>query len=291
MVGRLPRLRTPFPSGFSILFCAGLWLGLAPAVAAQSAATLEFSVRATPTGGRPEKVMRQPFYLLRKSLADIEAEARAERPAPDLAEFVDTLKVSDELKAWMKEKKRAQLRGTDFLAAITPEDVFAVPEFKQAYVLRNQNMIGLGFPKHRGHARDRERAPEKWELADKRYWEEVRAYLIQHPESKEGMDEQLLDINPGQDWQARVDRYEQAVRQRVLQLVHARYLAAQTETDYEGLGRLGPLPAGRYWLTTLWSEVRAGDVQLRWEVPLDLKAGQNAYLELNNGNAQLPAPR
>jgi hypothetical protein len=280
--------RLRFASVALLVFYAALPFDLS----AQSAsASLEFLVRASPTVGRPEKVMRQPFYLLRKSLADIESEARAEIPPPDLGEFVDALEVSLELKAWMKEKKRTQLRGTDFLAALTPDDVMGVPEFRQAYVVANQKMVGLGFPRHRGRARDRERDPEKWNLADKRYWEEVRAYLLQHPESKEGLDEQLLDFNPGQDWQARADRHEQVIRQRVLQLVHSRYLAAQTETNYEGAARMGPLPPGRYWLTTLWNEVRAGDVRLRWEVPLELKAGENAYLELNNGNALLPPPR
>jgi hypothetical protein len=69
------------------------------------------------------------------------------------------------------------------------------------------------------------------------------------------------------------------------QLIHSRYLAARAETDYDGLARISGLAPGRYWLTNLWTEVRAGDVKLRWEIPLELRPGQALYLELNNANS------
>lgn len=278
---------------FLLGLAVGTCLGGRTHLAAQSRlASLEFSVRATPTGGRAEKVMRHPFYLLRASLQEIEKVARQQIASPDLEAFVDELPVSSELKEWMKRNETVTLRGDNFLAALTVEDVMDVPEFRTAYVTRNLIMVGLGFPKRKAKLTDREKNPEKWEKSEKRYWEEVRSYLILHPESKADMDEHLLDITAAVDWNARQQRYEQKIHQRLLRLIDSHYLVARTETDYEGFARLSGLPAGRYWLTNLWNEVRAGDARLNWELPVELHPGQSLYLELNNANARFePASR
>lgn len=230
--------------------------------------------------------MRQPFYLLRASLEAIERVAREELPPPDLDEFVDGLMVSPELKEWMKRSRSVVTQGDDFIAGLAVDDIMDVPEFRHAYVTRNLIMVGLGFPKRKAKLTDREKNPEKWEKSEKRYWEQVRSYLILHPESKESMDEHLLELTAATEWKARLQRYEQDVRQKTSQLIHAHYLVAQTETDYEGFARFSGLPPGRYWLTTLWNEVRAGDVHLRWELPVELRSGQTLYLDLNNANAR-----
>ena len=268
-----------------LLAGAILLLGLSVA-APQSGgdASVEFLVQATPTGGRPEKVMKQPFYLLRASLADIEKKAREEVAPPDLDAFVDKLDASDELKAWMKRTKRTDLHGPEFTRSLTVDDVMNVPEFREAYITRNMIMVGLGFPRY-PKASDKEKDPQKYEESVKRYWEKVRAFLEAHPESKEQMDDHLVDIDPSAAWHAAEEAQAHQVQQKMQQLIFARYLAGRTETDYEGLARIGGLAPGRYWLTNLWTEVRAGDVKLRWEVPVELRAGQSLYLELNNANA------
>jgi hypothetical protein len=252
---------------------------------------LEFSVRATPTGGRAEKVMRQPFFLLRARLETIEGAARQQVPPPELDAFIDTLKVSPELKAWMKRQQTVTLLGEDFLASLTADDILEIPEFRDAYVTRNLIMVGLGFPKRKAKLTDREKNPEKWEASEKRYWEEVRSYAILHPESRQAMDEHLLNISAAVEWRSQLERHEEQIRQKFLQLLYADYLVARTETDYEGFARLTDLPPGRYWLTNLWREVRAGDVRLRWELPLELQEGRTHYLELNNANAVIPGAR
>ena len=267
---------------------AGVCLGAPLLAAAQGTASLEIRVQATPTQGRPEKVMQHAFYLLRARLEAIETQARAQTPAPDLAAFVDGLKVSPELKEWMKENKTVTVQGDDFISSLKVDDVMDTPEFRAAYAARNQAMVGLGFPKRKAKLTDREKDPAKWEASEKSYWSNVRSYLTLHPESKQGMDEHLLEITAATDWKNRQARYEQEVRQRALQLVHARYLVAQADTDFEGVARFSGVPAGRYWLTNLWSEARAGDVRLQWELPVELGAGQSSYLELSNANARLP---
>ena len=279
----------PKPRGRALLLVPFVALGLALSAAAQSdKATLEFSVRATPSGGRPEKVMRQPFFLLRARLETIEEAARQQEPPPALDAFVDGLKVSPELKAWMKRHHTVTLLGEDFLALLTADDVMDVPEFRDAYVTRNLIMVGLGFPKRKAKLTDREKNPEKWEASEKRYWEEVRSYAILHPESKQAMDEHLLSISAAVEWRGQLERHQERVQQRFLQLLYADYLVARTETDYEGFARFSDLPPGRYWLTNLGRDVRAGDVRLRWEVPVEVQAGRTHYVELNNANAIIP---
>lgn len=233
--------------------------------------------------------MKQPFFLLRASLADIEKKARAEVAPPDLDAFADKLDASDELKAWIKRTRRADLRGPEFIRSLTPDDVMNVPEFKEAYVARNDIMVGLGFPRY-PKVSEKEKNPQKYEESVKRYWDGVRAYLQAHPESKNQMDDHLVDVNPGAAWHAAEQAQDQEVRRKMEQLIYSRYLAGRAETDYEGLARISGLAPGRYWLTNLWTEARAGDVKLRWEVPLELRAGQSLYLELNNANASPRLP-
>ena len=267
-----------------------LFLTAWPAPAQRGTASIEFVVQAAPTDGRPEKVMRQTFYLLWASLAEIEKEAVVEVTPPDFDAFVDKQDVSNELKAWMKREKRADLHGADFIKAVTVDDIMTIPEIKDAYVTRNLTMVGLGFPRHpKFSGKEKDRA--KYDESVARYWEAAKAYATAHPESKEQMDDHLVEINPGAAWQSQMEAHQRAVRQKMEQLIYARYLAGRTETDYEGMARFSGLTPGRYWLTNLWTEVRAGDVQLRWEVPVELAAGQSLYLELNNGNAVLPKSR
>lgn len=247
-------------------------------------------MRAAPTGGRSEKVMRHPFYLLRASPGEIEKAAREQLPPPQFDAFVDELKVSPELKEWMKHHQTVTLAGEDFLNQVTPDDILDILEFREAYTTRNLIMVGLGFPKRKAKLTDKEKNPTKWEESEKRYWEEVRAYAILHPESKQGMDEQLLEITAASEWKTRQERHEQQVRQTFMQLVQSRYLVAETETDLDGRARFDAVPPGRYVLTNLWHQVRAGDVRLDWELVVDLHPGQSLYLELSNANARLPQP-
>ena len=74
-----------------------------------------------PQDGQLEPVRQLPFYLLRKSLAEIRAEAERAEPSTDMDGFIDGLKVSPELKVWMKAHHRIDLAGTDFTKQLTPK--------------------------------------------------------------------------------------------------------------------------------------------------------------------------
>lgn len=282
----MPRHQT---RAFFLLFLAALLIAALPADPQNATGSVELVVRATPSGARPEKVMGQPFHLLRASLQAIEAQARAAVGEPDRAAFIDTLDLSAALKDWMKRTGRLDLRGGEFTQALTPDEIMGVPEFFTAYQERNLPFVGMGFPKRKAKPKDRKKNPKKWEASEKRYLEEVRAYLELHPESKQGLDEHLTHIDAHARWRAVEHQHGRRVRQHVVRLVEGRYLLARTETDLEGRARFDNIPPGEYWITNLWNEVRAGDVHLNWDLRVEVAAGRTAYIELSNANA-LPSP-
>jgi hypothetical protein len=146
--------------------------------------------------------MRHPFYLLRASIEEIEEAARQQEASPDFDAFVDELKVTPELKEWMKKNQTVTIKGDDFLTSLTPDDVLDISEFRAAYIARNLIMVGLGFPKRKAKLTDREKNPEKWAQSEKRYEEELRSYAILHPESFKNMDDHLLDITADVEWRS-----------------------------------------------------------------------------------------
>jgi hypothetical protein len=64
-----------------------------------------------------------------------------------------------------------------------------------------------------------------------------------------------------------------------------KYLAAKVDTDLEGHAFLRELAPGNYWISTLNFDASAGDVRVRWDVPVTIQAGQAFRIELTNLNA------
>lgn len=261
-------------------------------VAAQQNATggLEFVAQATPTRGRPEPSAQVPFWVLRKSFADIQKEADAAIPPPDLDKFVDGLEnLTPELKAWMKRTRTAQLTGNEFMAKLKLGDVIDVPEFFDAFLSANTANIAVGFPRAKYREADREKNPERYEKQKKEFRDNVKKFMETYPHSRDGMDIHLVTIDPGTRWAQREAERKSDVRRKAMELAHTRYLAARAETDLEGRASVGNLAAGNYWLSTLENEVVAGDVRLRWDLPVTIRAGEVRRVELSNINAVPPA--
>jgi hypothetical protein len=270
-----------------------LYLGssviLLPAhLAAQSNGLVEFTAHVAPTGGRPEPVRQLTFSLLRKSLEDIRAEALQSAPAPDLHKFIDGLKVSPELKAWMEKHDTVQLAGTDFTKSLTPDDVMDIPEFYSAYMARNVGYQGVSFPTPKYKEKDRVSNPEKYEQAKEEYNAAIRKFIVTAPESVQGLDADLTDLNPYTKWQAFARDQNQALAVRISELVHERYLAAQTDTDLDGHGFFADIASGNYWIAILGADAISGDVRLRWDVPVSVRPGETAHVVLSNVNAVKP---
>src|SRR4051812_34406180 len=149
---------------------------------------VEFFARIQPTGGRLEPVRSLPFYLLRKSLSDIRNEAEKTEPPADLNTFVDGLKLSPELKDWMKKNRTVALSGTDFTKHLTGADIIAIPELFDAFLAQNGASLNAGVPAPKYKESDRTKNPEKYQRDRQQYLETLKRYIGQHPETIEGLD-------------------------------------------------------------------------------------------------------
>lgn len=257
-------------------------------IAAQSMGRVEFTARVAPTGGRPEPVRQSTFYLLRKSLEDIRTEALESAPPPDLDKFVDELSVSPELKAWMKKHRSVRLSGVDFTQGLTPDEIVNVPEFFKSYMSQNMGYKGVGFPDPKFMDKDRKISPEKYEQDKVEFIAAIRKFIATMPESVQGIDIDLNDINPYSKWEGVVRKQRQLQESRALELVQQRYLVAQTDTDLDGRGAFAGVGPGSYWIGMLSDEAISGDVRLRWDFPLTVRQGETTQVQLSNLNAVKP---
>jgi hypothetical protein len=275
-------------STVSVLFLIAGVMAKVPRAAAQTG-SVQFVARVTPSGGEDEPVRTLPFYLLSKSYADIEKEAEAASPVADQDKFIDALDVSKELKAWMKTNHRVNLSGEDFTKMLKADDIMNVPEFFAAYTER---MIGdhtAGFPTPKYKLEDRTKNPAKYDLQVTEYHDAIRAFIIADPDSKDGLDLSLEEVNPGHKWDMVKAKNLTELTRETADLARGKYLVARAETDMQGQGALRGIPPGNYWLGTLNIEAVAGDARERWDVPVTVRAGQPSYLTLTNINAVKPA--
>lgn len=265
----------------------------APLRAGAQTGSITFVVRARPSAGLEEPIRGFPFYLLRKSYAEIEVEASKEMdvidPKPDLSAFIDKLDVSDKLKGWMKRKHTVSLTGQDFIHMVHPDDVMEVPEFYSAYMNRNSGDQSADFPIAKYKPSDQKKNPAKYEKERLDYREAVHKYILAHPESIDGIDLDLIDIDPSHKWAEIEGRRLPAIHRRTLELAETKYLVAHTETDVQGQGALHGILPGTYWLSTLDVSAAVGDARPRWDVAVIVEAGQVTSVMLSNSNAvQLP---
>jgi hypothetical protein len=270
------------------LFIGSLTILLPARLAGQSTGRIEFTARVAPTGGRPEPVRQLTFYLLRKSLEDIRAEALQMAPAPDMDKFIDALTVSPELKAWMKKHNSVQLSGEAFTKSIAPKDMVDVPEFFKAYMSRNAAFKGVGFPEPKFKEKERESNPEKYNQEKEQYLAAIQKFVAAMPESVEGIDIDLNDIDPYPKWDVLVHKQRRLQESHALELAQERYLVAQSDTDLDGHGSFAGIAPGNYWIGMLGSEAISGDVHLHWDYPVTVRRGETARVELTNLNASKP---
>jgi hypothetical protein len=255
------------------------------AAPAATTGSVEFAARVQPEAGRPEPVRQLTFFLLRKSFADIQAEAERSEPKPDLDKFIEGLTVSDGLKAWMKRTRVVDLSGGDFLREVKTNDILQVQEFFEAYLTRNAGDNTVGFPATKAKDTDRAKNPEKYERDQREYKETLRTFIMKNPHTRDGLDLPLSDINPAQRWlQQEVARKKQ-VHARALELAELSYTIARADTNLEGAGSFSNVPAGDYWISSLEGEGVAGDVHLRWDAPVPVRAGRVTRVILSNVNA------
>jgi hypothetical protein len=223
-------------------------------------------------------------YILTTSYTDIVKEAEERDPVPARDEFIDSLKLSPELRGWMKGKDTMDLSAPDMDKRISPDDVLGVPEFLLAYQRSNSGGVTSGFPKPKFTDLDRAKEPEKYKKLREEYLAALMKFLRNHPESMTGIELELEGINPQRKW----DTLQNARNKRVLraapELAQLKFLARRADTDLEGHASVASLPAGNYWISTLNLDANAGDMHVRWDVPVKIEAGQTARVELSNLN-------
>ncbi len=271
------------------LFIEFLLILLPARLGAQSTGRIEFTAHVAPTGGRPEPVRQLTFYLLRKSLEDIRAEALQQATAPDMDKFIDALSVSPELKAWMKKHHSVRLSGEDFTKSLSPENIVDIPEYFKAYMAHNEAYRGAGFPEPKFKEKDLNSNPEKYKAQKEEYEAAVRKFIAAVPDTKKGMDLELVDLNPDAKWESIEGKQRQLVETSAFRLAQERYLVAHTDTDLDGHGSFAGIAPGNYWIDMLDAEAISGDVHLHWDFPVTVRQGETARVELSNLNASRPS--
>jgi len=273
-----------FLSGAALLVsaAAGQTDSGGPAKAAVGA--LEFSARITPTAAQPEPVRQFTFYILTKSYTEIVKEAEEKDPVPSREEFIDGLKLSAELRTWIKAHDTLDLSAPDMDKLISPDDILGVPEFLLAYQRSNSGGVTAGFPKPKYTDLDRAKDPEKYKKLREDYLAALMKFLRRHPETMSGIELELEGINPQRKWDVLQGERRKRVLRAAPDLAQLRFLARKTNTDLEGRAAVSGLPPGGYWISTLNLEANAGDMHVRWDVPVKVERGQTARVELTNLN-------
>ncbi len=268
-----------------LLFVASAALFFSTHTPVQQTGSLEFSVRITPSGGRAEPVLRFPFSILKKSFVDIQKEAEAAEPLPDLDKFIEAQEISPELKAWVKKNHTVQFAGDDFYRLATVKDIFEVPEFYEAYLTLNAGDTAIGFPKPKFKESDRTESPARYEQGVKEYRAAAQKFLNGHPHSKYGMENALGPLGLSQKWLRLDTDRRRRIHYRTLELAGTTYLAVVVESDLDGRAAVQNLKPGEYWISTLEQAASAGDMRLRWDVAVIVQAGRPARIDLSNVNA------
>lgn len=267
-----------------LLVCWCLLLPSGRSFAQGNTGTLDISAHIAPTGGQPEPVRQFTFYVLTKSYADVCKEISAQYPLADRDTFVGELKISPELKDWLKQKAIIDLSAPETDKLISPDDVMNVPEFFSAYMRSNGGGVTQGLPVPKYKDSDKQSNPAKYDKLRQEYLSALKKFISGHPGTILGMETELGGVNPKSKWDKALLEHNQKIAQLAPELAETKYLAGKEDTDLEGHLAFSGLAAGNYWVTTLGADATAGDRHVLWDVPVTVQAGRAAHLELSNIN-------
>ena len=269
---------------FSLGILAAAFCLAVPASAQTATGSLEFSAHITPTAARPEPVRQFTFYILTKSYTEIVKEAEGKDPVPQRDEFIDGLKISPELRTWLKNHDTLDLTSPDVDKLISPDDIINVPEFLLAYQRSNSGGVTKGLPKPKYTEADKTEHPEKYEKLRQDYLNALRKFIRSYPETVSGVELELDGVNPERKWATLQNDRRKRVERTAPDLAQLTFLAAKTDTDLEGHAAVSGLAPGNYWISSLNLQANAGDMRVRWDVPVKIEAGQTTRIELSNLN-------
>src|ERR1700719_4189235 len=164
--------------------------------AQNSAGTLDITARITPTAARPEPVRQFMLYILTKSYAVIAKEVEEGDGVPPRDEFIDGLKVSKELKVWLKAHETLDLTIPELDKMLTADDIIDTPEFLAAYQRSNSGGVTQGIPKPKFKEADKEAHPEKYEKDKQAYYTALKKFIKANPSTISGVELELDGVNP-----------------------------------------------------------------------------------------------
>ncbi len=246
---------------------------------------LELIARITPTAARPEPVRQFTFYVLTKSYSEIVKEVEEKDPVPPRDQFIDGLKVSPELRTWLKGHDTLDLTEPDLDKLLTPDDILNVPEFLLAYQRSNSGGVTNGLPKPKYTEADKTEHPEKYEKLKQEYLVNLKKFVRSRPESVSGVELELDGVNPQRKWAALQNDRRKRVQRVAPDVAQLKFLAAKADTDLEGRASLSGLTPGDYWISSLNLDADAGDMRVRWDVPVKIERGKTVRIELSNLNS------
>jgi hypothetical protein len=267
------------------VFIAILLCSLCATRALAQNGTIDLTARITPTSARPEPVRQFTFYVLTKSYTEITKDVEAEEALPPRDKFIDGLKISPELKAWLRAHDVLDLTSPTMDHMVTPDEIIHVPEFLLAYQRSNSGGVTHGIPKPKYTDADKTQNPDRYQKMHDEYLAALKKFIQAHPESVSGMELELIGVNPQAQWSQIQAEHKNRVRRLAPEVAQTKYLVTQTDTDLDGHASVPNLPAGNYWITSLHQEAGAGDALLRWDVPVSVQGGRTTRIELTNLNA------
>jgi len=262
-----------------------IWGLGAGAQTANTNGTLEIAARITPTSARPEPVRQFTFYLLTKSYGEIAKEIDETEKLPTREQFIDDLKVSKELKEWLKAHDILDLTMPGMDKAVTPEDIIHTPEFLLAYQRSNSGGVTTGIPRPKYTEAEKTEKPERYEKQKQEYLASLRKFIIAHPETVSGIELELDAVNPQKKWVRIQSEHAKRVLRLAPDVAQTKYLAAKADTDLDGRAVFSGLAPGNYWISTLNLDAAAGDTRLRWDAEVTIRPGHATRIELTNLNA------
>ena len=115
------------------------------------------------------------------SYTEIQKQVAAQFPLADRDEFISNLKISPELKAWMKKHEIVDLTAPDTDKLITPDDVMNVPEFFAAYQRSNSGGVTKGLPIPKYRETDAQANPAKYQKLHDEYLASTKKFIENNP--------------------------------------------------------------------------------------------------------------
>src|SRR5882672_1797820 len=226
-----------------------LGAGVASAQSATGTGALEFVAYVSPTAAKPEPVRDFTFYVLTKSFEDIKHEVEEKNGVPDKDKFVAGLKLSPELREWLRVHEVLDLTLPGMDKTLTSDDILRVPELLLAYQRSNSGGVTSGIPKPKYRDADKTERPERYEKEHQEYLTALKKFIQSHPETVAGIELELDGINPGRKWAEAQNSDKKKVRQQAPMRAQTKYLAVRVDTNLEGMAHAARLPAGNYWLS------------------------------------------